>query len=134
MVVASPRFGATRLKPEQPEHPSFVRQAATATELVSKPHVMDREPQRRRLRLDGLNRADLARLHDLVLIEKEDGDPSSGDELVYLGTPGSQFRLGEAVDRSFPDAVGLIADQHFDVVRPCLHKAVEVLEHILDPR
>ena len=50
VVVASPRFGATRLEPEQPQHPSFVRQAATATELVSKLNVMDGESQRRRLR------------------------------------------------------------------------------------
>src|ERR1700759_1216442 len=69
-----------------------------------------------------------------MLVEKEDGDSGRGDELVDLGTPVSQCRPGEAVDGSFPYAVGLVADQYLDVVGPCLHKTVEVLEHVLDAR
>ena len=70
-----------------------------------------------------------------MLVEQEDGNPCSREQLVDLGPSLLALLLAcVAVDGRLPDAVRLVEDQAVEVVGFGSHEGVEVLEEFLHPR
>ena len=67
--------------------------------------------------LDVLDRALLARPHDLELVEQEHGHARGVEQLLDLRLAGAVLGPGPAVRGGLPDAVRLVEDQRVEVVR-----------------
>ncbi len=65
---------------------------------------------------DQVRAADLARAHDLQVIDEEDGDPARVEDVVDLGLARARLRGREAARADRPDAVGLVEDRDIELV------------------
>ena len=77
--------------------------------------------------LDVLDGAQLARPHDLVLVEQEDRHAGGVQQLLDLRPAGAVLGSGPAGHGGLPDAVRLVEDQDVEVVGLRGHERVEVL-------
>ncbi len=74
---------------------------------------------------------ELARLHDLVLVEQEDRHSGGGNQFVDLRPASAELGFRVPVYGGLADAVCLVEDQDVEIVGLGVHELVEVLEHPL---